>query len=52
MSDSKKPDTARQVELGALSFLNPAAPEPWASFIEQIDRVAPHMGSLSKWVAP
>jgi len=33
-----------------LSFLNPAAPEPWASFIEQIDRVAPHMGSLSKWI--
>ncbi len=33
-----------------LSFLNPAAPEPWASFLEQIDRVAPHMGSLAKWV--
>ena len=37
-------------QLGGLSFLNPAAPEPWASFIEQIDRVAPHMGALSKWV--
>ncbi len=33
-----------------LSFLNPAAPEPWASFLEQIDRVAPHMGGLAKWV--
>ena len=37
-------------QLGGLSFLNPATPEPWASFIEQIDRVAPHMGALSKWV--
>jgi len=34
----------------SLSFLNPAAPEPWASFIEQIDRVAPHLGPLAKWV--
>jgi glutamate dehydrogenase (NAD(P)+) len=33
-----------------LSYLNPAAPEPWASFVEQIDRVAPHMGPLAKWV--
>lgn len=34
----------------SLSFLNPAAPEPWASFIEQIDRVAPHLGPLAKWI--
>lgn len=33
-----------------LSFLDPARPEPWASFIEQIDRVAPHMGTLSRWI--
>ncbi len=33
-----------------LSFLNPAAPEPWASFLEQIDRVTPHMGNLARWV--
>lgn len=29
-----------------LSFLDPAKPQPWASFIEQIDRVAPHLGKL------
>lgn len=33
-----------------LSFLDPARPEPWASFVEQIDRVAPHLGPLSHWL--
>jgi len=33
-----------------LSYLDPARPEPWASFVEQIDRVAPHLGSLSRWI--
>ncbi len=37
-------------ESGNLSYLNPARPEPWASFIEQIDRVAPHLGHLSRWI--
>ncbi len=32
-----------------LSYLDPASPEPWASFLEQIDRVTPHLGSLSRW---
>ncbi|GAA4324626.1 Glu/Leu/Phe/Val dehydrogenase [Pigmentiphaga soli] len=32
-----------------LSFLNPAAPEPWASFVEQIDRVTPYLGGLARW---
>ncbi len=33
-----------------LSYLDPARREPWASFIEQIDRVAPHLGQLSRWI--
>lgn len=33
-----------------LSFLDPAKPQPWASFIEQIDRVAPHLGELGYWL--
>ncbi|ARO32400.1 glutamate dehydrogenase protein (plasmid) [Rhizobium sp. NXC14] len=32
-----------------LSYLDPASPEPWASFLEQIDCVTPHLGSLSRW---
>lgn len=34
----------------ALSYLDPARPQPWASFIEQIDRVTPHLGKLEYWV--
>ena len=34
----------------SLSYLDPSRPEPWASFIEQIDRVAPHLGPLSHWL--
>jgi glutamate dehydrogenase (NAD(P)+) len=33
-----------------LSFLDPANPQPWASFIEQIDRVRPHLGRLGYWL--
>ncbi len=33
-----------------LSYLDPARPEPWSNFLEQIDRVAPHLGGLSRWV--
>ncbi|MDP3513040.1 MAG: Glu/Leu/Phe/Val dehydrogenase [Sulfuritalea sp.] len=33
-----------------LSYLDPVRPEPWASFIEQIDRVAPHLGHFSHWL--
>ena len=36
--------------LGGLSYLNPAAPEPWASFIEQIERVRPYLGPLERWI--
>ena len=36
--------------MSTLSFLDPARPEPWASFIEQIDRVAPYLGRLGYWL--
>lgn len=33
-----------------LSFIDPERPQPWASFIEQIDRVAPHLGKFEYWL--
>jgi glutamate dehydrogenase (NAD(P)+) len=41
---------AAQARLGGLSYLNPLAPEPWASFVEQIERVRPYLGSLERWI--
>jgi len=35
---------------GGLSFLDPSRLEPWASFLEQIDRVTPYLGTLTRWV--
>lgn len=32
------------------SYLNDEDVGPWGIFLEQIDRVAPHLGDLSKWV--
>lgn len=31
------------------SYLSPDNPGPWGVFLEQVDRVAPYMGELSKW---
>lgn len=42
-------DTSSET-LGGISYLNPHAPEPWASFIEQIERVRPHLGDLERWI--
>ena len=43
-------DTKNVDRLAGLSYLNPAAPEPWASFVEQIERVRPHLGALERWI--
>lgn len=32
------------------SYLNPEQPGPWAIYLEQVDRVTPYLGSLSRWV--
>lgn len=32
------------------SYLDPENPGPWAVFLEQVERVTPYMGELSKWV--
>lgn len=33
-----------------LSYLDPVRPAPWSSFLEQIDRVTPHLGNLAHWI--
>ena len=47
---TQTPDQNPAKNLGGLSYLNPATPEPWASFIEQIERVRPYLGPLERWV--
>ncbi|HZJ95290.1 MAG TPA: Glu/Leu/Phe/Val dehydrogenase [Thiopseudomonas sp.] len=32
------------------SYLDPENPGPWGVFLEQVDRVEPYLGELSKWV--
>jgi glutamate dehydrogenase (NAD(P)+) len=32
------------------SYLTPHGVGPWAVYLEQIDRVTPHLGSLARWV--
>ena len=32
------------------SYLNPDDLGPWGQYLQQVDRVAPHLGSLSRWV--
>jgi glutamate dehydrogenase (NAD(P)+) len=50
MSKHAGPTAEELRKVGGMSYLNPNAPEPWASFVEQIDRVTPHLGHLAKWV--
>jgi glutamate dehydrogenase (NAD(P)+) len=32
------------------SYLNPDHPGPWGIYLQQVDRVTPYLGSLSRWV--
>ncbi|MEG1056288.1 MAG: Glu/Leu/Phe/Val dehydrogenase, partial [Janthinobacterium sp.] len=32
------------------SYLNPEDLGPWGVYLEQIDRVTPYLGNLSRWV--
>ncbi len=33
-----------------LSYLEPTATSPWGTFLAQVDRVMPYLGSLARWV--
>ncbi len=41
---------SQQITQHLPSYLDPENPGPWAIFLEQVDRVAPYMGELSKWI--
>ena len=41
------PATRRSTRLP--SYLPAAEPGPWAMFLEQLDRVEPHLGNLARW---
>jgi glutamate dehydrogenase (NAD(P)+) len=32
-----------------LSYVNPTADSPWATYISQVDRVIPYLGTLGRW---
>lgn len=33
-----------------VSYLNPDNPGPWGMYLQQVDRVAPYLGDLTRWV--
>ena len=37
-------------EGGLLSYINPEDIGPWGMYLQQVDRVAPYLGDLSRWV--
>lgn len=39
----------QQINQNMPSYLDSDNPGPWGIFLEQVDRVAPYMGELSKW---
>jgi glutamate dehydrogenase (NAD(P)+) len=47
---NKRSTDSTAAGFAGLSYLDPLSPEPWASFVEQIDRVAPYLGPLSRWI--
>lgn len=38
------------IEHAVPSYLTPSETGPWSVYLEQIDRVAPYLGSLSRWI--
>jgi len=42
--------TSVQAQHALPSYLNPDDLGPWGVYLQQIDRVTPHLGSLSRWV--
>ncbi|MBU6448075.1 MAG: Glu/Leu/Phe/Val dehydrogenase [Rhodospirillales bacterium] len=44
------PDTQQaSTQFGNLSYVSPSAESPWGTYLAQVDRVLPYMGSLARW---
>ena len=44
------PHTAATADsLASLSYIHPSPDSPWNTYLQQIDRVMPHLGRLSRW---
>ena len=33
-----------------LSYVHPSSDSPWGTYLQQVDRVAPYLGKLSRWI--
>ena len=42
-------DPLSQVAHALPSYLNPNALGPWGNYLQQVDRVTPHLGKLARW---
>lgn len=42
--------TGMSTKNDSLSFVAPAPQGPWVTYLSQIDRVAPYLGALSRWI--
>lgn len=46
---SSQPQSTSPVQ-SVPSYLNAEALGPWGNYLQQVDRVAPYLGSLSRWL--
>jgi glutamate dehydrogenase (NAD(P)+) len=50
MTEQSSPTPATHQSHPLPSYLNPNDLGPWGTFLQQVDRVTPYLGSLSRWV--
>ncbi|KQR84691.1 glutamate dehydrogenase [Burkholderia sp. Leaf177] len=50
MSPQQQEQTAPAVQHAIPSYLDSTHLGPWGNYLQQVDRVAPYLGSLSRWI--
>ena len=43
------PSPTVSARASGLSYVSPAPDSPWSTYLSQIDRVLPYLGSLARW---